>query len=278
MPAMDDAADFALLKRHVEQLLKIQCSNYKEDYIKRRFLSRMRSTNTASYQDYLKFLKSHPQETEPLRNALTINVTEFFRDKEVWEEVKNVILPALFAQKKRISIWCAGSSTGEEPYTLAILLHDATVNHKDWSGIITATDIDEVVLAKAKAGVFEEKAIQKLPTVQVQRHFTRRPDGLYEVKPHLRELIRFRPHDLMSGVPPVRYVDLITCRNVTIYFTEKQKDDLARMFHSALVSDGYYIMGKTEYLGRQVEDLFVAKNTAQKIFIKRDKSPQPRTP
>jgi len=268
---MDDSADFHLLKRHVEQLLKIQCSNYKEDYIKRRFLSRMRSTNSANYAEYLKYLKSHPQETEPLRNALTINVTEFFRDKEVWDEVKNVILPALFAQKKRITIWCAGSSTGEEPYTLAILLHDATVNHKDWSGIITATDIDEVVLAKAKAGVFEEKAMQKLPSVQVQRHFTKRPDGLYEVKQHLKDLIRFRPHDLMSGVPPVRYVDLITCRNVTIYFTEKQKDDLARMFHSALVTDGYYIMGKTEYLGRQVEDLFIPKNTAQKVFMKRDK-------
>ena len=268
---MDDSADFNLLKRHVEQLLKIQCSNYKEDYIKRRFLSRMRSTNSANYAEYLKYLKSHPQETEPLRNALTINVTEFFRDKEVWDEVKNVILPALFAQKKRITIWCAGSSTGEEPYTLAILLHDAIVNHKDWSGTITATDIDEVVLAKAKAGVFEEKAIQKLPTLQVQRHFTKRPDGLYEVKQHLKDLLRFRPHDLMSGVPPVRYIDLITCRNVTIYFTEKQKDDLARMFHSALVTDGYYIMGKTEYLGRQVEDLFIPKNTAQKVFMKREK-------
>lgn len=274
----DSAADFTLLKRHVEQLLKIQCSNYKEDYIKRRFLSRMRSTNSATYADYLRYIKSHPAENEPLRNALTINVTEFFRDKEVWDEVKNVILPALFQQKKRISIWCAGSSTGEEPYTLAILLHDALVNHKDWSGIITATDIDEVVLAKAKAGVFEEKAMQKLPTVQIQRHFTKRPDGLYEAKPHLKELIRFRPHDLMSGVPPVRYVDLITCRNVTIYFTEKQKDDLARLFHSALVADGFYIMGKTEYLGRQVEDLFMGKNTAQKVFVKREKPTQPRTP
>jgi chemotaxis protein methyltransferase CheR len=273
----ESAADFNLLKRHVEQLLKIQCSNYKEDYIKRRFLSRMRSTNSATYADYLRYLKSHPQENEPLRNALTINVTEFFRDKEVWDEVKNVILPALFHQRKRISIWCAGSSTGEEPYTLAILLYDAMINHKELSGTITATDIDEVVLAKAKAGVFEEKAIQKLATVQVQRHFTKRPDGLYEVKPHLKELIRFRPHDLMSGIPPGRYFDLITCRNVTIYFTEKQKDDLANLFHSALVADGYYIMGKTEYLGRQVEDLFVAKNTGLKVFMKREKPFQPKS-
>ena len=267
----ESAVEFNLLKRHVEQLLKIQCSNYKEDYIKRRFLSRMRSTNSPTYSEYLKYLKAHPTENEPLRNALTINVTEFFRDKEVFDEIKNTVLPALFQQRKRISIWCAGSSTGEEPYSLAIILHDIIAGHKDLSGHIIATDIDEVVLGKAKAGIFEEKAISKLSTLQIQRHFTKRPDGTYEAKQHLKDLIRFRPHDLMSGVPPARFVDLITCRNVTIYFTEKQKDDLARTFHSALIADGYYIMGKTEYLGRQVEDLFAPKNTSQKIFVKKEK-------
>jgi chemotaxis protein methyltransferase CheR len=268
----ESATEFNLLKRHVEQLLKIQCSNYKEDYIKRRFLSRMRSTNSTTYADYLRYLKAHPAENEPLRNALTINVTEFFRDKEVFDEIKNTVLPDIFKQRKRISIWCAGSSTGEEPYSLAIILHDILAGHNDLSGHIIATDIDEVVLAKAKAGVFEEKAISKLSTMQVQRHFTKRSDGTYEAKQHLKDLIRFRPHDLMSGVPPARYVDLITCRNVTIYFTEKQKDDLARTFHSALIADGYYIMGKTEYLGRSVEDLFAPKNTAQKIFTKKEKT------
>ncbi|MHB8163995.1 MAG: CheR family methyltransferase [Methanoregula sp.] len=272
----ESATEFNQLKRHVEQLLKIQCSNYKEDYIKRRFLSRMRSTNSATYADYLRYLKAHPAENEPLRNALTINVTEFFRDKEVFDEIKNTVLPALFQQRKRVSIWCAGSSTGEEPYSLAIILYDILSGHKDLSGHIIATDIDEVVLGKAKAGIFEEKAISKLSTLQIQRHFTKRPDGTYEAKQHLKDLIRFRPHDLMSGVPPARYVDLITCRNVTIYFTEKQKDDLARTFHSALITDGYYIMGKTEYLGRQVEDLFASKNTTQKIFMKKEKTAPPK--
>lgn len=273
----ESTTEFNLLKRYVEQLLKIQCSNYKEDYIKRRFLSRMRSTNSTTYADYLRYLKTHPEENEPLRNALTINVTEFFRDKEVFDEIKNTVLPAIFQQRKRVSIWCAGSSTGEEPYSLAIILYDILSSHKDLSGTIIATDIDEVVLAKAKAGIFEEKSISKLSTLQVQRHFTKRPDGTYEAKQHLKDLLRFRPHDLMSGVPPARYVDLITCRNVTIYFNEKQKDDLAQMFHSALITDGYYIMGKTEYLGRAVDGLFVPKNTAQKIFIKKEKQASLRT-
>ncbi|MFA6225510.1 MAG: protein-glutamate O-methyltransferase CheR [Methanoregula sp.] len=273
----ESATEFNLLKRHVEQLLKIQCSNYKEDYIKRRFLSRMRSTNSTTYADYLRYLKAHPAENEPLRNALTIDVTEFFRNKEVFDEIKNTIIPAFFQQRKRISIWCAGSSTEEEPYSLAIILYDILAVHKDFSGHIIATDIDEVVLGKAKTGIFEEKTISKLSPMQIQRHVTKRPDGTYEAKQHLKDLIRFRPHDLMSGVPPARYVDLITCRNVTIYFNEKQKDDLARTFHSALIADGYYIMGKTEYLGRQVEDLFAPNNTSQKIFIKKENLTSPKT-
>jgi chemotaxis protein methyltransferase CheR len=110
----------------------------------------------------------------------------------------------------------------------------------------------------------------KLSQAQIHRHFTRLPDGNYQVKPNLQELIRFRPHDLMSGVPVSRWLDLVICRNVTIYFNEKQKDELVKMFHGALVSGGFYIMGKTEYLGRQVEDLFVAHNSLQKIYNKKD--------
>jgi len=214
-------------------------------------------------------VKSHPDEIELLRNALTINVTEFFRDKEVFDAIKQTILPAMFAQRKRVSIWCAGSSTGEEPYSLAILLYEHLATNKEFSGYIIATDIDQVVLAKAKAGVFAEKIVKKLPLTMIQKHFTLLPNGDFEAKQHLKDLIRFRPHDLMSGVPPAKFLDLITCRNVTIYFNEKQKDDLARLFHSALVTGGFYIMGKTEYLGRQVENLFSPYNSVQKIFVKK---------
>jgi chemotaxis protein methyltransferase CheR len=261
---------FDTLKRHIEQTLKIQCGNYKEDYIKRRLLSRMRSTNTTSYEEYLKYLKTTPAELEVLRKALTINVTEFFRDNDVYESLKKEVLPDLFSKRKRLRIWCAGCSTGEEPYSIAMILHDFMAQNKEISAQIFATDIDKIVLAKAQEGIYSQKAMGKLSEVQIQRHFIKLPDGNYQVKPHLKELIRFRPHDLMGGAPISRWLDLITCRNVTIYFTEKQKDDLAKLFHDALVSDGYYIMGKTEYLGRQVENLFVAKNSVQKIFIKKE--------
>ena len=261
---------FTSLKRFIEHTLAIQCSNYKEDYIKRRILSRMRSTDTASYEDYLAYLKANPPELENLRNALTINVTEFFRDTDVYDSMKKEILPSLFSQRKRLRIWCAGCSTGEEPYSLAMILTDLIAQDPGISAQIFATDIDKVVLAKAQEGTYTQKAMIKLSESQIHRHFSKLPDGNYQVKPHLKELIRFRPHDLMSGVPASRWLDMVTCRNVTIYFNEKQKDELVKMFHGALVSGGFYIMGKTEYLGRAVEDLFAAHNSLQKIYRKKD--------
>jgi chemotaxis protein methyltransferase CheR len=265
----DKTDDFNLLKRYIEQTLKIQCSSYKEDYIKRRLLSRMRTTSQATYADYLYYLKGHPAELDPLKNALTINVTEFFRDTEVYNLIRTAILPDLFKQRKRIQIWSAGCSSGEEPYSLAMIVSDMMMTNKEVSAQILATDLDEVVLAKARAGIFSDKAMQKLNETQIRRYFTKMPDGNFQVKQHLKDLIRFRPHDLMSGIPPIRHIDMITCRNVTIYFNEKQKDDLARMFHAALVPGGFYVMGKTEYLGREVESLFSAYNNLQKIFIRK---------
>jgi chemotaxis protein methyltransferase CheR len=262
--------DFVLLIRFIEHTLGIRCSSYKEDYIRRRLLSRMRSTSCITYQDYLNYLKENPAELEKLRNALTINVTEFFRDSDVYELIKKEIFPALIQHRKRLRIWCAGCSTGEEPYSLAMILSDLIVQNPQISAQIYATDIDHVVLQKAKEGIYPPKTMVKLSESQIRRHFTKLPDGNLLVKPHLKELIRFRPHDLMSGVAVAQWLDLITCRNVTIYFNEQQKDSLARMFHGALGSRGFYIMGKTEYLGRTLENLFESYNSLQKVFIKKE--------
>jgi chemotaxis protein methyltransferase CheR len=260
--------DFEALKKAIEQTLHIHCDNYKEAYIKRRLLSRMRSTNTATHEEYLRYLRSHPEESEKLRNALTINVTEFFRDTEVFELIKRDLIPSVLSDRKKIRIWCAGCSSGEEPYSLAMILYDLTNSGTDLSGVIYATDIDDQILARAKEGIYDEKSLKKLTDNQIRRHFTDLGDGTFAVKPHLKAMIRFSKHDLMSGIPIARYLDLVTCRNVTIYFTEGQKNDLARTFHTALVSGGYYVMGKTEYLGREIESLFVPVNAIQKIFIK----------
>jgi chemotaxis protein methyltransferase CheR len=259
---------FTSLQRSIERLVRIKCSNYKEDYIKRRILSRMRLTNATDYEAYHKYLLANPQEIDLLRNALTINVTRFFRDPEVFEVVRREVLPDLARRRGSIRIWCAGCATGEEPYSIAILAHELTALHRDVSVTIYATDIDAVVLQKAMTGIYDRKALENVDERQIRKHFTSHDDGTFEVRPHIRDLVKFRQHDLMSGIPIARYLDVVTCRNVTIYFTEKQKNELARLFHSALGIDGYYIMGKTEYLAREVEHLFVPYNVAQKILRK----------
>lgn len=260
--------EFAALLRSIERLAGFRCSRYKEDYIKRRILSRMRLTNTEDYEAYHRYLLANPQEVDPLRNALTINVTKFFRDPEVFEVLQREVLPDLARRKKTIRIWCAGCATGEEPYSIAILMHELTALRRDINVTIYATDIDTGVLQKATAGIYDEKTLENVGERRIQKHFTRRDDGMLEIRPHIRDLVKFRRHDLMSGIPISRYLDVVTCRNVTIYFTEGQKNELARLFHSALAADGYYIMGKTEYLGREVEHLFTPYNIAQKILQK----------
>ena len=216
---------FSALKRYIELTLKIQCSNYKEDYIKRRLLSRMRSTNTATYDEYLKYLHEHTAELEPLRNALTINVTEFFRDADVYTLLRKEVIPALFHGRKTIRIWCAGCSTGEEPYSMAMLLHEIMATDKSLSAQIFATDIDEVVLKKAKEGIYSEKAMAKLTDAQIHRHFTKLPDGNFQVKPHLQELIRFRPkrsYGRPAGIPVPRYDQLPECDHLLYRETERR--------------------------------------------------------
>lgn len=262
--------DLKQLKALIEKTLKVRCSQYKEEYIKRRLLSRMRTTGTGTYDEYTKYLNNHPAEWELLRNALTINVTEFFRDAEVFEILRKDLIPKVIAEHNRIRIWCAGCSSGEEPYSIAMIINELIARKSGVTVSIHATDIDEKILHRAKEGIYEAKTVEKLNNAIIKRHFNQLPDGRYQVKQHLKDIIHFRKHDLMSGIPASRYVDIVTCRNVTIYFTEGQKNDLAKTIHSALNTGGFYVMGKTEYLGREVEHLFSHYNALQKILIKNE--------
>jgi len=260
--------EFSRLLAVIEEILGIRCGQYKEDYIKRRLFSRINATNSKNYAAYQKFLLSNPDEQEKLKNALTINVTKFLRDPEVFEAIKRDLLPSILKKKTRIRIWSAGCSSGEEPYTYAIILTELGFFHKDLNGIVIATDIDREILKKAAEGIYERSALENLSESQIRRHFTKRPDGKFEVKPAIKELVRFQNHDLMRGVPVSRGLDIISCRNVTIYFTDEQKNDLNRMFYGALAQDGYYIIGMSEFLGKEITHLFRPYRPREKIFVK----------
>ncbi len=262
--------EFQSLLQTIQRLFGIQCTNYKEDYIKRRLASRMNARRIATYREYQEYLLKHPEEHEPLKNALTINVTKFFRDPAVFECIRNEILTPMLRQQNRIRIWSAGCSSGEEPYSYAMMLYDQTLIRKDIDWQVIATDIDDVILGKAREGVYDKSALEFVNERQLHRHFTRRADGKFEIKPHIREKVRFQHHDLMSGVPVQRGLDIVSCRNVTIYFTDPQKNDLVRMFHQGLRPGGYYVMGMSEFLGREVEHLFAPYKPLQKIFVRKE--------
>jgi len=262
--------EFQNLLQTIQRLLNIQCSNYKEDYIKRRLASRMNSRHIATYKEYQEYLLKNIEEHEALKNALTINVTKFFRDPPVFEILKSEIIPPILRQRKKLRLWSAGCSSGEEPYSYAIMLHDMTTILKDVDWMVLATDIDDTILKKAKEGIYEKSSLEYVSESQLRRHFKHREDGRYEIKPHIREKVKFQHHDLMSGVPITRYLDIISCRNVTIYFSDKQKNDLVRMFHQGLSPGGYYVMGMSEFLGREVESYFTPYKPLQKIFVRKD--------
>ncbi len=260
--------EFQALTDTIERLLQIKCSNYKQDYIKRRLASRMNALNIQNYGVYKRLILTNTGEQEKLRNALTINVTKFFRDPEIFETVKRDIIPEILKKKQKIRIWSAGCSSGEEPYTYAIILYELGLLNKSLDGKIYATDIDLEILKRAKEGVYEKGALVNLNENQIRRYFIARSDGKFEIKPHIKEKVQFQYHDLMKGVPVSRMLDLISCRNVTIYFNESQKLALAHVFHEGLMPGGYYIMGMSEYLPRDVEHLFKTYRPLQKIFIK----------
>lgn len=255
------------LIKDIEKRLHMHLSSYKIDYIKRRLLSRMNSTRQHSYVDYHTYLRTHPEEEEKLRNALTINVTKFYRDIDVFNLIRDSIFPDILKKNKKIRLWSAGCSSGEEPYTYAIMIYELTRGVTSGNAIL-ATDIDQEILKKAKEGIYEKSSLDNLDPKLVTKHFEHLPDGKYQVKDHIRNMVQFKQHDLMKGIPASQENDVVSCRNVTIYFNEEQKRLLVKLMYGALKLDGYYIMGMSEYMSKDVEYLFNSYKPIYKIYTK----------
>ena len=192
--------DFETLLKTIEDLLGFMCSNFKRNYIERRVQSRMNALHITDFKNYNRYLLREPAELEPLRNALTINVTKFFRDKEVFEKLKSDVIPSLLKKRSRLHIWSAGCSSGEEAYTLAILLYEIMRLNSSVSCVIYATDIDRETLARAKEGIYSGSALENVGDSRLKRHFIERDEGIYEIKPHIKNLVKFQIHDLSSSL------------------------------------------------------------------------------
>jgi len=247
---------------------------YRPRCLRRRILVAMHAHNLTRFADYLNVLKANPQEYEDLLNRITINVSEFLRNPETFKTVRELILPPIIEQKKKtggkiVRIWSAGCATGEEPYSIAIMIKEMIAQGKeDLIVSIFATDIDDDALAKAAEGVYEQKAFRNLKAHQIKQFLESLPDARYRIKPELKEMIKFSHHNMISDLPLSR-IDIVFCRNVVIYFNRELQRKVYQNFHKGLNKNGFLVAGKVETIMGIAEDIFDRLDYADRIFKKK---------
>lgn len=242
-----DAEVYTQVKISIKRALNIDLDLYKEEQMKRRLDSWLVRSRIPTWKEYLDLLSTNEKEFERFRNYLTINVTEFFRDPNRWENVRSDILPYLIRNSAPhgggLKLWSAGCSTGAEAYTLAMLMEEL-VAPNPYS--ILATDLDRGVLARARArGPYLQEDFRNLSPAQRRQYLT--PSAPYYVTEKLQRNIRFQEQDLLKDRFEGGF-DLIVCRNVVIYFTASSKDLLYARFSEALRPGGVLFVGGTEII------------------------------
>ena len=247
--------------------------DYKKPTIYRRLAKRMGEVNVRTLPEYLIYLQNNSEEPKKLCQEFLIGVTKFFRDAEAFDELKHIVLPQIFATKHDnapVKIWVAACSTGEEAYSLAILLQE----YMDANGIsgrnvkIFATDIDSIALEKASKGLYDEKILQDIPPHLLMRYFSREADR-YKVNDAIRKMVVFAHHNVLVD-PPFSKIDLVTCRNMLIYIGINQQKHILKSFNFALNIDGYLFLGPSENIG-PLKDSFREVSRKWKIFQCADK-------
>ena len=226
----------------------------------------MRATGTETYRKYVRYLQKNPAEFSLVIDNLVINYTSFFRDKDVYTYLEKTVLPSLF-QSKSVRIWSAGCATGEEPYSLAILVHELPGKKLSACQVtIFASDLDEDALAKAETGEYGRKQLNGMDDSLVAKYFDVKGD-LYRVKDFVKQLVRFEKRDLMK--PSLRKgFDLILCRNVMIFFSRESQRQIHMHFYSALREGGFLVIGKAEVLSGEPSEKFSCVDVNSRVYQK----------
>ena len=259
IPALDRAA-FARLREIVRDRTGIHLGDHKRQLCQTRLARRLRALDLATFEDYLAELeRTGSGEPAELINAITTNVTAFFREPHHFELLATRILPELArdATRARLRLWSAGCSSGEEPWSLAMVLDEARLPAR-WDAKILATDIDTDVLARASEGIYADDRLAQLGAGRRERYFSRGTgarSGQWRIAELLRSRVAFRSLNLFDPWPMRRPFDVIFCRNVIIYFDEPSKQRLVRRFVDALAPGGYLFLGHSESLIHGVRGL-----------------------
>ncbi|SCZ01312.1 CheR family methyltransferase [Alkaliphilus peptidifermentans] len=221
----------------------IDLSSYKERQMKRRIESLITRNQFTTYDDYYEAICRDSKLLNEFINYLTINVSEFYRNPQQWEVLENDIIPYLLKHKSKLKIWSAACSTGEEPYSLVMLL-TKFLKLNDIS--IIATDLDDGAMSKAKTGIYSAKSLENLPKDFVYNYFQKINES-YMIKDTIKNQVSFKKHNLLESPYPDK-CDLIVCRNVMIYFTEETKNKMYHKFYDSLDSNGVLFVGSTEQI------------------------------
>ncbi|WP_019242025.1 MULTISPECIES: CheR family methyltransferase [Bacillus] len=240
----------------VKGLTGIDLQLYKEAQMKRRLTSLYEKKRFKNFYEYYQFISTNKEGLNEFLDRMTINVSEFYRNAKRWEILNNKIMPQLLKENSRLKVWSAACSTGEEPYTLALILSQ----HLPLSNIsILATDIDENVIARAKMGVYHERALNEMPVDIKKKHFDKEGE-YYRLHDKIKNTVTFKKHNLLADSYEKNF-DLVVCRNVLIYFTEEAKDMLYEKFSQSMRKGGIFFVGSTEQIFSATKYQFEVEDT-----------------
>jgi chemotaxis protein methyltransferase CheR len=262
---------FHKLLSKIEQL-GLDCNRFRRSYIERRLAGRLRATGCRDYLCYSRYLDKHPEEYPVLLDALTVNVTEFFRDTPVYHELETNIFPAIVAANANrgriIRLWSAGCASGEETFSMALIVARCLEQlGTNLCCSIYGTDIDTASISTAKQGAYPLTALETIPE-RYHKYLVPQGSSHFSFAPKILQMVRFKKLDLFVD-KPLKQVEVVLCRNVMIYFEREQQEELIGHFYRALVTGGYLTIGKSEKLQYR-RDAFSTVNAGCRIYRKLD--------
>ena len=266
------------IHRHLIEQHGLDLSRYKESYLRRRLLVRMRALRLQGIEAYGRYLRRHPEELGRLQRALSIKVTGFFRNRACFAFLEEKVVPDLLgrsaARRHPVTVWSAGCATGEEPYSLAALFASALerghppLSRPEISRVrvrITATDVDEAALEAARRATFTSRSLLGSAPGDAGRHFEMRPDGTASPSDRLKRMVRFERESLLDPIGRDG-LDLIVCRNVLIYFSLEHQERILARFAGALAPGGYLVLGRVERLFGEARSQFEVVSARDRVY------------
>ncbi|MEO1528438.1 MAG: CheR family methyltransferase [Planctomycetota bacterium] len=245
----------------------IDFSEYRASTITRRLKRRVSLCGVEDLEHYAELVGEDHHELDRLYGDLLIGVTHFFRDEDVFDKLADQVIPAIAARgRDEIRVWVAGCATGEEAYTVSMLLHEHFESRGAAPSIrVFATDVHEKSLATASRGIYSEEQVASVGSERLNRFFVRR-NGHYQIAPHLRKSVVFSPHNVVRDAPFTK-LDLITCRNLLIYLTPEAQRKVLSLFHFGLRREAFLVLGSSESIG-DLEDVYHTYDDRSRIFTK----------